>query len=71
MQQETSIPDGFAVTDPLLTLEQTAQYLNVTVRMVRRIIADNRLPAVRVGRHVRVRRSALERYIFTQSAGVR
>ena len=44
---------------PLLTVEQVAGILNLSVRTVRRLVKDNKLPIVRIGRAVRVRPEAL------------
>lgn len=43
----------------LLTAAETAGILHVSLRSVRRLIADGKLPIVRVGRLVRVRPGAL------------
>ena len=47
----------------LLTIRETAQLLKVNPITVRRYIAAGRLPAVRVGRAIRVRREALDALI--------
>ena len=39
----------------LLTIEEAADRLGVTPRMIRRLTADRRLPFVKVGRLVRIR----------------
>jgi excisionase family DNA binding protein len=44
---------------PLLTPLEVAAILNVSLRSVRRMIADGRLPATRIGRLVRIRPEAL------------
>jgi excisionase family DNA binding protein len=44
----------------LLTIDDTADVLKVSASSVRRFIADGRLPAVKVGKSVRVRREAVE-----------
>ena len=44
---------------PLLTVEQVAGILNLSVRTVRRLVKDNKLPIVRIGRAVRVRPEVL------------
>jgi excisionase family DNA binding protein len=49
--------------DTLLSIEDAASLLGVTPRMVRRLTAERRLPHVKIGRHVRVRRSALEAFV--------
>lgn len=39
----------------LLTIEEAAEQLGVTPRMIRRLTASRRLPFVKVGRLVRIR----------------
>ena len=48
----------------LLTVDETARLLKVAPVTVRRYIAEGRLPAVRVGRAVRVRRDAVGAVLF-------
>jgi excisionase family DNA binding protein len=45
---------------PLLTAARVAEILNVSLRTVRRLIKDGKLPIVHVGRTVRIRPEALE-----------
>jgi excisionase family DNA binding protein len=40
--------------EDLLTVQQVAENWQVSQRMIRRMIADGRLPAVRIGRAVRI-----------------
>ena len=47
----------------LLTVQETARLLKVTPITIRRHIAAGRLPAVRVGRAVRIRREALGEFV--------
>jgi len=47
----------------LLTVQETAQRLKVAPITIRRYIASGRLPAVRIGRQVRVRKEAIEGFI--------
>ena len=49
--------------DPLLDKRQVAQRLNVGPRFVERLIAEKRIPYVKVGRHVRVRSSTIEQFL--------
>lgn len=55
--------------DPLYTVAQAADYLNISQRAVYRAIHStgaDRLPVVRIGaRNVRIRRSTLDDYIRT------
>lgn len=47
----------------LLTVAEVADRLNTGERMARRLIAERRVPTVKIGRHVRVRAADLERWI--------
>jgi excisionase family DNA binding protein len=47
----------------LLTVAETAKLLKVNPMTVRRYIQDGRLPAVRVGRRVRVHKEAVEGFL--------
>ena len=47
----------------LLTIHETAQLLKVNPVTVRRFIAAGRLPAVKVGKGVRVRKAALDQLV--------
>lgn len=65
---------GFVESDPLLDWESSAEFLGVSPRMVKRIVAERRVPVVRVGRHIRIRQSALVAFIeanTTPARGVR
>lgn len=50
---------------PLVTVQEAAEFLNVSVRFVRRLIAEHRVAVVRLGRHVRLAASDLEAYVTT------
>jgi excisionase family DNA binding protein len=47
--------------DVLVTYQQAAKLTNMSVRTVRRHVAEGSLPCVRVGRLVRIRRADLEK----------
>ncbi len=53
--------------DRLLSVEEAAEYLNVGVRFIRRVVADRRIPYVKVGKYVRLKRSVLDAYIEAQT----
>jgi len=38
-----------------LTVAEAADYMNTTVRFVRRLIAERRIPFHKIGRHVRLK----------------
>ena len=47
----------------LLTIEELAEHLGVTVRHVRRLIAERRVPFVKVGRFVRFDPAAITAWL--------
>ncbi|GAA5085600.1 excisionase family DNA binding protein [Thermocatellispora tengchongensis] len=49
--------------DPLLTVPEAAELLHTSERFVRRLIAERRIEFVKVGRHVRIRESALIAFV--------
>lgn len=49
--------------DTLLTVEQAAELFNTTPRFVRRLVAERRITVVRLGRHVRIPRSAVADFV--------
>src|SRR5438552_14657932 len=62
----TNVPMGILVCKmgsapmELLTIQETARMLKVHPMTIRRYVADGRLPAVRVGKGVRVRKEAVD-----------
>ena len=58
----TDHSSGPAVRPDLLSIKEVAVILDVHVVTVRRLIEARKLPAVRVGRLVKVRRSAVLEY---------
>ena len=46
-----------------LTVQEAADYLNTSVRFVRRLIEERRIAFHKVGRHVRLRLADLEAYV--------
>jgi excisionase family DNA binding protein len=51
--------DAAVATDDLLTRSEVARYLRLSDRTVSRLIRTGKLPASRIGRGVRIRRSDL------------
>lgn len=49
--------------DQLHTVPEAAELLHTSQRFVRRLIAERRIEFVKVGRHVRIRESALINFI--------
>ena len=46
--------------DPLLTIAQAGEYLGTGERFIRRLITERRIAFVKVGKYVRLERSALD-----------
>jgi excisionase family DNA binding protein len=53
----------------LLTVAEVAELLGTTERFPRRLIAERRIEFVKIGRHVRIRESALVAFIEAGSVG--
>ncbi|WP_228011047.1 helix-turn-helix domain-containing protein [Nonomuraea phyllanthi] len=49
--------------DQLFTVPEAAELLSTSVRFVRRLIAERRIEFVKVGRHIRIRESALIAFV--------
>ncbi|MEV4317823.1 helix-turn-helix domain-containing protein [Actinocrispum sp. NPDC049592] len=45
------------------TVPEAADYMNTTVRFVRRLIAERRIPFHRLGRHVRLKKADVDAFI--------
>ncbi|MCB5180268.1 excisionase family DNA-binding protein [Streptomyces antimicrobicus] len=46
-----------------LSVDQVAEILGTTVRFPRRLVAERRIPYVKVGTHVRIAESVVREYI--------
>ena len=46
-----------------LTVAEAAEYMNTSVRFVRRLIAERRIPFHKVGRHVRLKLRDVDAFI--------
>lgn len=53
--------------EPLLTVEQVAQYLNVDKFTVYRLLSDKKLPAFKVGNQWRFKRKLIENWLAQNS----
>lgn len=49
--------------DRLLSLEESAEILGTGLRFPRRLIAERRIEFVKIGRHVRIPRRALQAFV--------
>lgn len=45
------------------SVPEAAEYLSTSVRFIRRLVADRRVPFYKVGRHVRLKRADLEAFV--------
>ena len=54
---------------PLLTLSEVAALLKLNARTVRRMVAEQRLPCVRIGRQLRFAPVALSRWLQAREEG--
>ena len=52
---------------PLMTASEVAELLQVSLRTVRRLIADGTLPVARVGRSVRISTETLNAFLSDQA----
>jgi excisionase family DNA binding protein len=57
--------------DVLMPVPEAAPVLGVDERMVRRLVAEKRIPYVKIGRHVRLRRSDLLAYVEANTVPAR
>jgi excisionase family DNA binding protein len=49
--------------EEVLTVEQAAERINMSVRYVRRLVAERRIPFHKLGRSVRIMASDLDAYV--------
>jgi excisionase family DNA binding protein len=54
---------GLVPRDELLTIGQAGEYLGTGERFVRRLVAQRRIAYVKLGKYVRLQRSALDAFI--------
>ena len=47
----------------LLTVAEAAAYINTSERFARRLVSDRRVQVVKLGKHVRIPRPALDEYV--------
>jgi len=49
--------------EKLLTIEDLAEYLNISRRTVYRLLKEGTLPGYRIGSHMRFRRGEIDRWL--------
>lgn len=52
-----------STTPQYLSIEQAAEYLNVTVRCIRQWIEDKKIDYVKMGKYVRFRKEYLDQWV--------
>ncbi len=52
---------------PLMNIQEAAEYLRVSVRLIQKLTANRRLRAAHVGRRLIFKRAELDRYIDLQT----
>ena len=53
--------------DPIMTIDEVAEYLDLHPLTVRRLARDGEIPAFKVGRQWRVKRAILGRWLVEES----
>jgi excisionase family DNA binding protein len=61
-------PRAFRLDSPLLKPEQAAELLAVRTSWIYEAVRTNRLPCLRIGRHIRFTREMLEEWLRERSA---
>ena len=61
---------GTPQADRLLSKPEAAAHLSVSARMMERLVAERRVPVVRIGRHIRLRASDLDAFIVANTSAV-
>src|SRR5262245_29996237 len=62
-------PECSSPVSRLMTVAETAAFLSVSTKTVRRLIAQGALDYVKIGRSIRLRREVIEGYISACSNG--
>ncbi len=58
------LKDPELTTSMLLTAEQAAEYLQVSLRTVKNLMSDGQLAYIKVGRATRIHRNDLDEYVI-------
>ena len=53
--------------EPIMTIDEVAEYLNLHPLTVRRLARDGEIPAFKIGRQWRVKRAILDRWLAEES----
>ena len=60
---EPSIQPTTEAHPELLTIQEAGEYTNTSERFARRLVSEGRIDVVKVGKHVRIPRAALDAFI--------
>lgn len=71
MKMRTGYLEGHQEDEAFLTTDEVLNYLKVTSRTIYRLIKAGELPAIRVGRQWRIRRSDLNAWLEARRASSR
>jgi excisionase family DNA binding protein len=66
--QQSVEPRALRLDNPLLKPEQAAELLAVRTSWIYEAVRTNRLPCLRIGRHIRFTREMLEEWLREQAA---
>ncbi|MEZ2733752.1 helix-turn-helix domain-containing protein [Aneurinibacillus aneurinilyticus] len=53
----------------MLTMQETKDLLRVSYRTIHRLVSNNTIPSVKVGRVIRIPQSALKKFILNDTSG--
>ena len=62
-------PDSRGGVEPLLTIADVAEILRLSVRSIRRLVGEDQLRVIRIGRALRVRREDLRSFLDASGHG--
>ena len=65
------MPNPTQLTDDFLDIAELAAWLHITVRHVRRLVAEDRIPNHKIGGLVRLRRSEIHEWLAANGRGPR
>jgi excisionase family DNA binding protein len=60
------------ITKPnLFDVAGAADYMNIKVRMIRRLIEQRKIPVIKIGKHVRIAQADIDSYLKSNTREVR
>lgn len=61
--ESAPVPPNVAVSTPLVTTAQAAEYLQVSVRTMKNLMSEGQIAYIKIGRVTRIHRHDLDEYI--------